>query len=204
MQTDIRNQVASAFFKNILNLPQGGPQMTATEIIQRKDEFIREVGPVFGRFQTDYNEPMVDRSFRLLFREEAFGEVPEILAGQNIKFQFDLPVDKIKKQVQSAAASEWAMQVMQMAQVDPTAKHLVNVDALARFKADAASLPHEILNTKEEVQAKLQAEQAQLAEMQKLQAADMQAGIVGKGAKAMKDAGLIQDPNKQPDQGVPA
>jgi len=204
MQTDIRNQVSSAFFRNILNLPQGGPQMTATEIIQRKDEFIREVGPVFGRFQTDYNEPMVDRAFRLLFRENAFGEVPEILSGQNIKFQFDLPVDKIKKQVQSAAASEWAMQVMQMAQVSPEAKHLVNVDALARFKADAASLPHEILNTKEEVQEKLQAEQQQLQQMQQLQAADMQAGIVGKGAKAAKDAGLIQDPNKQPDQGVPA
>ena len=209
MQTDIRNQVAAAFFKNILNLPQGGPQMTATEIIQRKDEFIREVGPVFGRFQTDYNEPMVDRSFRLLMREEAFGEIPEMLTGQNIKFEFDLPVDKIKKQVQSAAASDWAMQVMQMAQIAPEAKHLVNVDALARFKADAASLPHDIMNTREEVQAKVEAENAKMAEMQKLQAADMQAGIIGKGAKAAKDAGLIQDPNapvdpNAPQQGVPA
>lgn len=209
MQTDIRNQVAAAFFKNILNLPQGGPQMTATEIIQRKDEFIREVGPVFGRFQTDYNEPMVDRSFRLLMREEAFGEIPEVLSGQNIKFEFDLPVDKIKKQVQSAAATDWAMQVMQMAQIAPEAKHLVNVDALARFKADAASLPHDIMNTREEVQAKVEAENAKMAEMQKLQAADMQAGIIGKGAKAAKDAGLIQDPNapvdpNAPQQGVPA
>jgi len=209
MQTDIRNQVAAAFFKNILNLPQGGPQMTATEIIQRKDEFIREVGPVFGRFQTDYNEPLVDRSFRLLMREEAFGEIPEVLSGQNIKFEFDLPVDKIKKQVQSAAATDWAMQVMQMAQIAPEAKHLVNVDALARFKADAASLPHDIMNTREEVQAKVEAENAKMAEMQKLQAADMQAGIIGKGAKAAKDAGLIQDPDapvdpNAPQQGVPA
>ena len=209
MQTDIRNQVAAAFFKNILNLPQGGPQMTATEIIQRKDEFIREVGPVFGRFQTDYNEPMVDRSFRLLMREDAFGEIPEVLSGQNIKFEFDLPVDKIKKQVQSAAATDWAMQVMQMAQIAPEAKHLVNVDALARFKADAASLPHDIMNTREEVQAKVEAENAKMAEMQKLQAAEMQAGIIGKGAKAAKDAGLIQDPNapvdpNAPQQGVPA
>ena len=209
MQTDIRNQVAAAFFKNILNLPQGGPQMTATEIIQRKDEFIREVGPVFGRFQTDYNEPLVDRSFRLLMREDAFGEIPEVLSGQNIKFEFDLPVDKIKKQVQSAAATDWAMQVMQMAQIAPEAKHLVNVDALARFKADAASLPHDIMNTREEVQAKVEAENAKMAEMQKLQAAEMQAGIIGKGAKAAKDAGLIQDPNapvdpNAPQQGVPA
>ena len=187
MQTDIRNQVASAFFRNILNLPQGGPQMTATEIIQRKDEFIREVGPVFGRFQTDYNEPTADRAFRMLFRLGAFREVPEILAQSKVKFVFDLPVDKIKKQVQSAAASDWALQVMQMAQIAPEAKHLVNVDALARFKADAASLPHEILNTKEEVLEKVQAEQALIAQQQKLAMAEQVAGIAEKGSKALQN-----------------
>lgn len=80
---------------------------------------------------------------------------------ENVKFEFDLPVNKIKKQVQSAAASQWAMEVLQMAQIAPEAKHLINVDALARFKADAAALPHDIMNTKEEVQAKVAAENAQ-------------------------------------------
>jgi hypothetical protein len=203
MQTDIRNQVASAFFKNILNLPQGGPQMTATEIIQRKDEFIREVGPVFGRFQTDYNEPTADRSFRMLFRLGAFGEVPELLAQANIKFVFDLPVDKIKKQVQAAAASQWAMEVMQLAQVSPEAKHLVNVDALARFTADAVSLPHEILNTKEEVLQKIAADNAQIAEQRKMEGMEKMAGAAEKGSKAMQNLQMV--PNNNPEeQGVPA
>jgi hypothetical protein len=203
MQTDIRNQVASAFFKNILNLPQGGPQMTATEIIQRKDEFIREVGPVFGRFQTDYNEPTADRSFRMLFRLGAFGEVPELLAQANIKFVFDLPVDKIKKQVQAAAASQWAMEVMQLAQVSPEAKHLVNVDALARFTADAVSLPHEILNTKEEVLQKIAADNAQIAEQRKMEGMEKMAGAAEKGSKAMQNLKMVPNDNPE-EQGVPA
>ncbi|SVA86191.1 uncharacterized protein METZ01_LOCUS139045, partial [marine metagenome] len=122
MQTDIRNQVAAAFFKNILNLPQSGPQMTATEVIQRKDEFIREVGPVFGRFETDYNHPIAERSFKIMLRTDAFGEIPPPLQGQNVKFEFDLPVNKIKKQVEAASATQWAMEVMQMAQVAPEAR----------------------------------------------------------------------------------
>jgi hypothetical protein len=204
MQTDIRNQVAAAFFKNILTLPQNGPQMTATEIIQRKDEFIREVGPVFGRFETDYNQPVAERSFRLLFREDAFPEIPEALAGQDIKFTFDLPVNKIKKQVQSAAATQWAAEIMQMAQIAPEAKHMVNIDALARFKADAAALPHDIMNTAEEVQAKVQAEQQQMAQMQQMQAMEKMAGAADKGAGAMSKLGRVQDPNAQPKEEAPA
>jgi len=204
MQTDIRNQVAAAFFRNILNLPQGGPQMTATEINQRKEEFLREVGPVFGRFETDYNLPLAERSFKVMFREDAFGEVPEALAGQNIKFEFDLPVNKIKKQVQSAAAGQWAAEVLQMAQIAPEAKHMVNIEALARFKADAAALPHDILNTSDEIQQKVQAENAMRQQQMQMQAMEQMAGAAEKGSKAMKNAGMIQDPDKQSDQGVPA
>ena len=205
MQTDIRNQVAAAFFKNILNLPQNGPQMTATEIIQRKDEFIREVGPVFGRFETDYNQPIAERSFKIMLRNEVFGEIPQQLQGQNIKFEFDLPVNKIKKQVEAAAATQWAMEIMQLAQVAPEAKHMVNVDALARFKADAMALPYDIVNTREEVQAKVQAEQQMMAQQQQMMMMEKQANIADKGAGAMKKAGLVQDPDKQPtEEGVPA
>ena len=205
MQTDIRNQVAAAFFKNILNLPQSGPQMTATEVIQRKDEFIREVGPVFGRFETDYNQPIAERSFKIMLRNDVFGEIPEQLQGQNIKFEFDLPVNKIKKQVEAASATQWAMEVMQLAQVAPEAKHMVNVDALARFKADAMALPYDIVNTREEVQAKVQAEQQMMAQQQQMMMMEKGANIADKGAGAMKKAGLVKDPDKQPaEEGVPA
>jgi len=173
MQTDIRNQVAAAFFKNILNLPQQGPQMTATEIIQRKDEFIREVGPVFGRFETDYNQPIAERSFKIMLRNGAFDPIPDILSGENVKFKFDLPVNKIKKQIQSAAASQWALEVLQMAQIAPEARHLINVDAL------------DIMNTKEEVQQKVAAENAQKQQMIQLEMADKAAGAAQKGATAM-------------------
>jgi hypothetical protein len=205
MQTDIRNQVAAAFFKNILNLPQSGPQMTATEVIQRKDEFIREVGPVFGRFETDYNHPIAERSFKIMLRTDAFGEIPPQLQGQNVKFEFDLPVNKIKKQVEAASATQWAMEVMQMAQVAPEARHMVNVDALARFKADAMALPHDIVNTREEVQAKVQQEQQMMAQQQQMMMMKQGAEIADKGAGAMQKAGLIVDPNKmQEKEGAPA
>ena len=79
-----------------------------------------------------------------------------------------------------------------MAQIAPEARHLINVDALARFKANAASLPHDIMNTKEEVQQKVAAENAQKQQMIQLEMADKAAGAAQKGATAMDKAGLIQ------------
>ena len=93
-----------------------------------------------------------------------------------------------------------------MAQVAPEARHMVNVDALARFKADAMALPHEIVNTREEVQAKLQKEQQMMAQQQQMAMMEKGAAIADKGAGAMKKAGLIKDPDKEEaaPQAVPA
>jgi hypothetical protein len=187
MQTDSRTQVMNAFFKNILNLPVDGPQMTATEIIQRKDEFIREVGPVFGIFETDYNLPLAQRSFNIMMREGGFGPIPESLEGKNIKFQFELPVTKIRKQIQAAAARQWVIEQAEFAALNPDQKHLVNFEAMGRFSHSALGLPHEIINSKEEFEKKVQEDkEAKQAAAESLEMQE-QAELAATGAKAAKD-----------------
>ena len=194
MQSDVRTQVMNAFFKNILNLPIDGPQMTATEIIQRKDEFIREVGPVFGIFETDYNMPLAQRAFNIMLREGGFAPIPPSLQGKSIKFVFELPVTKIKKQIQAAAAHQWVLEQADVAQMNPEQKHLINFEALGRFSHGALGLPHEIINSKEEFEKRVKEERAaQQAAAESLEAQE-QAEMAATGAKAVKDvadAGVI-------------
>ena len=177
MQMDTRNQVLNAFFKNILNLPMNGPQMTATEIIQRKDEFIREVGPVFGRFESDYNRPIAERSFNLLLRAGAFLPVPESMAGTRINFEFEMPVTKIRKQVEAAAAKQWAMEMLELSNVKPEAADLVNIDELGRFAHDAAGIPHEILNGRQAVEALREQRAAAMQQQQQAEMLQQGAGV---------------------------
>lgn len=198
MQTDTRTQVLNAFFKNILNLPVDGPQMTATEIIQRKDEFIREVGPVFGIFETDYNQPLAERSFNIMLREGGFAPIPPSLQGKAIKFQFELPVTKIRKQIQAAAARQWVLEQAEFATLDPNQKHLVNFEAMGRFSHNALGLPHEIISSKEQFEEKVKADQeAQREAAESLQAQEQleMAGAAAKVSKDVADAGA-----KQPEQ----
>jgi hypothetical protein len=173
MQDDNRNQIWNAFFRNILRLPVDGPQMTATEIVARKEEFIREIGPVFGRLETDYTAPIVERSFQIMLRAGALAPIPEVLQGRGIRFEYQSPIKRLRQQVEAAAARAWAEEMIFLGELKPEALDLINVDALGRFSAKAAGLPHNIVNGEEEVQALRQQRaehQAQAAQMEQLQA----------------------------------
>jgi len=151
MQKDSRDQVWNAFFRNILNLPVEGPQMTATEVIQRKEEFIREIGPTFGKLETDDTAPTVERAFMILLRGGGFAEIPEVLQGQNIRFEYNSPVKRIRQQVDAAAARIWAQETIELAQSKPEALDRINVDELVKFSAEAANIPKQIVNSDDAV-----------------------------------------------------
>ena len=184
MQKDTRSQVWSAFFRNILNLPVEGPQMTATEVIQRKEEFIREIGPTFGKMETDDTAPTVERAFMIMLRGGGFLPIPEILQGQNIRFEYNSPVKKIRQQIDAAAARMWADEMIVLGSVKPEALDLINVEELGRFSAEAAGIPKQIVNSAEVVQeiqegrAELEAAKAEAESMEQI------VGLVKDGADA--------------------
>jgi len=174
MQRDSRDQVWNAFFRNILNLPVEGPQMTATEVIQRKEEFIREIGPTFGKLETDDTAPTVERAFMIMLRSDGFAPIPEVLQGQNIRFEYNSPVKRIRQQVDAAAARAWTEEMIALGQTKPEVLDLINAEALGRFSAEAANIPKQIVNSAEVVQqiqasrAEAEAEQAKEASMQQM------------------------------------
>ena len=171
MQDDNRNQIWNAFFRNILRLPTGGPEMTATEIVARKEEFIREIGPVFGRLETDYTAPIVERAFNIMLRAGALAPVPESLAGRGIRFEYQSPIKVLRQQVEAAAARAWVDELMALSEVRPEAMDLLNVDAYGRNNAKAAGLPHDIVNGTDTVAAlRQQRAEAQAAQAQAEQA----------------------------------
>ena len=193
MQADMRNQIWAAFFRNILNLPVEGPRMTATEVIQRKEEFMREIGPVFGRLETDYTAPTVERAFMIKLRAGGFAPIPPILQGQDVRFEYDSPVIHISKQIEATAARLWVEEQINIATNTQRMDILdnINFDEQARFSADAVGIPRKILNPVEVVagirQQRIQAQMAQMQAMamkESVLAAKTGAEITEKTAKA--------------------
>lgn len=197
MQLDTRQQIWAAFFRNILNLPVEGPQMTAYEVNQRKEEMIREIGPTFGRLESGDTAPTVERAFMVMLRGGGFKPIPEVLQGKNVIFEYDSPTKRIRKQIEATAARLWAQELIVISEVKPEALDLINVDELGRFSADALNIPRSILNSAETVEL-IRKQRAQAMQAQQ-QAAMIQGAVeVAKtGAEAADKAGLIQRPSNQ-------
>ena len=194
MQQDTRLQIMAAFFKNVLNLPVEGPQMTATEVNQRKEEFIRELGPIFGRLETDYTAPMVERAFMIMLRAGAFKPIPEGLQGQNIRFEYDSPVKKIRQQIEAASTRLWVQEMLTIGQVRQETVDLVNFDEYGRFTAEAVGVPRKIVNGKDQVQQIREIRQQAMQEQQQAMALREGLDIAKMGVETADKAGLIQRP----------
>jgi hypothetical protein len=187
MQFDTRQQIEAAFFKNVFNLPVRGPEMTATEVITRKEEFIREIGAVFGRLESDYLAPQIERSFTLLLRLGEFNPIPEILLEHSVRFEYTSPIKRIREQVEAAAARLWVQELREISEVKPDIMDLANLDAIGRHAGRALDLPagmvvpHEEVETVREQRAEIQRE---ALEREKV---GQEVEIMATGGKAVKD-----------------
>lgn len=181
----------AVFFRNVLNLPVEGPEMTATEVIQRREEFVREIGSVFGRLEGDYNGPLVERSFNMMLRRGAFGgpnDIPEAIQGTGITFRFASPVEKAKRQIEESTISAAMSRVLQTSQFVPEILDAYNWDEYAKIIGESNDFPHELLLDQRDIDAKRQQRaEAQAKEM------EMQEAERGVAAAAQaKQAGLSE------------
>ncbi|MEQ8356725.1 MAG: portal protein [Kiloniellaceae bacterium] len=154
MQKDTRDQVWAAFFRNVLQLPVDAPKMTATEVLERKEEFIRTIGPVFGRLESDYIGQVVERSFKILLRAGAFPAAPEILKGREVIFDYASPVEQARRQIEAAGAARSVELLAPFVQAEPGILDNFDADAIARDTPEIFGLPQRWLRPREEVAAR--------------------------------------------------
>ena len=177
MQNDSRDLVQRAFFRNVFNLPIEGPQMTATEILERKEEFIREIGPVFGRLGSDYVEAVVDRSFNIMLRGGGFTEPPEILKGREVEFELISPVERARKQIEAAGFARSLELIAPIAEVQPEVWDNINGDKVYRASPEIFGWPEDWLRPTDDVneirEGRAEQQQAETQALQAQQIADI-------------------------------
>jgi hypothetical protein len=91
----LQDNIRTIFFVDQLQFA-GGPQMTATEIIQRTEEKLRLIGPLQGRVQ-EYLGEVLNRIFGILNRQGAFGQPPKSLP-ESFEFEYTSQVTQAQKQ----------------------------------------------------------------------------------------------------------
>ncbi|EPK5524059.1 TPA: portal protein [Klebsiella pneumoniae] len=155
--------------------PQDGPAMTATEVHVRVALIRQLLGPVYGRFQAEYLQPLVERCFGLAFRAGAFPPAPESLQNANFNVRYISPLARAQQLENVTAIERLGANVANLAQVAPEVTDLIDADEATRVIADALGVPAKVIRTSDAVdQLRQQRQQAQ--QQQAGQALMMQAG----------------------------
>lgn len=172
--------IRQCFYIDQLNLWQGGPQMTAAEVLQRTEESMRLIGPVLGRQHKEFLRPLVDRTFDIMWRRKMFLPPPTALSGKVIGVHYTSIIAKAQK----VQEGQNLMRAMQMAapifQADPRTMQNVNGDEFVRFCFALYSSPAKVLNDRRVV-----ASQRQQMEQAQKQAAAQDA--LNKGSETVKN-----------------
>lgn len=189
---DVRERIRDCYYINQLQLQQG-PQMTATEVMQRSEEQMRLMGPVSGRQHSESLRPTIERVYEIAEEAQLIPKIPAILSGRRIgvkyrsqiaKAQLMNEVNNLQRAIQAAAP---------FIQLDAQAAQVIKADEGVMFVARSLGLPAELTRDKEELEqmrAAIQEAQAEAMQAQKEQAGVDQVGTLAPAMKAMSEIGV--------------
>jgi Bacteriophage head to tail connecting protein len=190
------------FFNSALQFPTITKEMTATESQRLYEEFIRKAIPLIEPMAEEYNGQVCEMAFDTLLDMGAFGspyDMPQQLRGQEIRFQFDTPLQAAAERAKAQAFKDSCEIVVTGAQIDPSVAANFDINTATRDALYGAGSPAEWILPPDQVAAKLKQQQ----QMQQLQAAqqavahgtDMATRIAtaaksgGEAAQALQQAG---------------
>ncbi len=170
--------------------------MTAYEVGQRVQEYIRNALPIFEPLEMDYNASLCDETFDLLWRNGGFGDPrqwPKKLRGAEIDFSFESPLHDAIEQQKGQKFQEAQALIGAAIALDPSCGFVPKAEVALRDALTGIGVPSAWLNTEGFVEEAKAAKAAQ--EMQAQQLAQIEQGSAI--AKNIGQSGLVP-------QGVPA
>ena len=182
-----RTAIRSAFYVDQLILGQG-PQMTATEVVQRTEEKMRLLGPVTGRLQVELLQPCLDRVFSILARQKNFAPAPEGIRDNRIDIEYVSPLAKAQRSGDVTAAMQLVEILMPLMQLDPNVVDFLDMDGLAKHIIRVTGVPAEVVRGEGEIAEIRENKAAMQEQQQQMDSVSQMAEAAGNAAPAVRAA----------------
>lgn len=185
---EIRERVKEMFFVTQLQL-NDGPQMTATEVLQRTEEKSRLLGPAVGRAQAELLSPALERVFGILLRSGFFPEPPQELVeeGPELKIIYLSQFAKVMEQTEANNLLRVTQLITPFVSTDPTTLDVFDSERIARGLGEMYALNPRFFRSQEEVEA-IRQQRAQ----EQQQAMEMESMVQGSQALQNMASGMSQ------------
>lgn len=195
MQADSRQMIMQAFYLNKLNLPQRAPEMTAYEVAQRIQEYIRGALPLFEPMEHEYNGQLMDVTFDLMLRAGGFGspmDMPKILQDAKLQYRFESPLHDAIDAIKGQKFIEANQIIAQGVQLDPSVAPMLDMKVTVRDVLQGIGVPAKWVRDEVELDD-IEAQQKAAAQAQQtLSTMQQGADVAATMATAQKESAAAQ------------
>ena len=158
-------------------------QMTATEVAERHEEKLIQLGPVVERLGNEYLDPCIERAFEILQHHEQLHPPPEEIQGMPLKVEYIGMLAQAQQQVGVGAIERFLGFTGTIAQYNPDVLDKVDFDQTVDEVGTVLGVPSRIIVGDDAVAQKREARAQQQA-----QAQQMQMGMAGvQAAQALSE-----------------
>lgn len=174
---DVLQRIRECFYIDQLQIPVADRQ-TATEIMQRREEQLRYLGPILGRMHFEFLRPLVNRTFNIMARKDMFPPAPESIQGRELRVQYTSQIARAQKTAEAENFTRVFGLVAPLIETKPEVLDLYNGDAIVRDIHDQFGLPAEYLLGERNVAQMREQRQQQMEEQQQMEQAQQESEIV--------------------------
>lgn len=169
----MEENINQAFMQDRLALKES-PAMTATEVTMRREYMMRSITQPLAILQRNFLDPLIRRTYRILYRAGQLPEVPEIVmeANSETDIHYNGPLPRTQKAQIVQSEMQFLTYINELRAIDPDAADIIDRDNMLRNIAINLGVPALDLNSEEEIKDirdKRQAEIAQARELERLQ-----------------------------------
>lgn len=164
--------------------------MTATEVMQRVEEKMLMLAPVLGRLMNEFLDPLINRTFSIMWREGKISPPPPSLQGLPYSIEYISPLARAQKLDQMKSINSFLTLVGEMATVKPDVLDNVNEDNVIMDIQELYGVNPKYIRDKDEVKA-IREQRAQALAIQQEMA------MIGQGAQIAK---TVAEADKKPEE----
>jgi hypothetical protein len=173
--------------------PADGPTKTAYEWSVRVQALRAMLGPMFGRFQAEFLQPLIERAFGIAWRANVasgyrlLGRPPMSLLNRSFTVRYLSPMARAQKMAAVDAMDRYEMSLMNTAALEPSVMDVYDWDAAERERGLLIGVSQKLVRDERGL-AKYRAAKNQAAQAQQQEAVQQQGQVDQQAAMAQRMA----------------
>ena len=191
MEEQRRSHIIKCFYVDWIIRPKKRERQTTTEIMDDRNEMLRQMAPMLGRLHGELISPLIRRSFYLLARYGRIPPPPESVMQRGLNIEFVSPAAKAQRMEKALSIQQFTEGLVTLSQINPEVVDNVDTDAVASEMAVLGDVPRKIIRDEEELAAIRQQRRQQQEQERQTMLAKEGAGAVRDLAAANEMGGVM-------------